>query len=416
MELFREEALRQGSDRDFGSASIILPAQRRYTIFASGFFALALIALCIFGTYSRRIHVNGRLVPSSGLSSVTARSGGTITQVLVIEGSHVKAGAALAILSNDRTSKSMGGSEAIATRQLHSDSERLRSDMASEAAMSREQTDSLQEQLGGYRRQDAHLVQSMELQRQQISLQQKMLDRIQPLLSKGYVSSLQIQEQQQTLYSEKLALEDLARQREDLAGRVETTATELRNAPRRLQARLSDIASRLSTITQALAQAETERSETLTAPVEGRIATVLARPGQPLKAGQTAITIVPDQSTLVAEFLVNGSAIGLTKPGAAVALHFDAFPYEKYGSAKGRVLSLPTSALSPEDVMSLLGQPQVDQVPVYRLDVELPSQTVLAQGVAHPLLPGMTLDADLILEKRRLVEWIFEPLMATGRM
>ena len=50
--------------------------------------------------------------------------------------------------------------------------------------------------------------------------------------------------------------------------------------------------------------------------------------------------------------------------------------------------------------------------PVYRITVSLASQSVAANGAAVPLQPGMTLEADVALERRRLFEWILDPLFA----
>jgi membrane fusion protein len=49
--------------------------------------------------------------------------------------------------------------------------------------------------------------------------------------------------------------------------------------------------------------------------------------------------------------------------------------------------------------------------------VALDQQAVKAYGQAQPLAAGMRLDADVLLDKRRLIEWLFEPLLSvTGRV
>jgi membrane fusion protein len=50
--------------------------------------------------------------------------------------------------------------------------------------------------------------------------------------------------------------------------------------------------------------------------------------------------------------------------------------------------------------------------PVYRVTVELNKQDVFAYGENFPLQAGMMLEADIILDKQSLFEWIFEPLMS----
>ncbi len=55
--------------------------------------------------------------------------------------------------------------------------------------------------------------------------------------------------------------------------------------------------------------------------------------------------------------------------------------------------------------------------PHYRVIVALRRQSVMAYGMPEPLRPGMLLEADILGERRRLIEWIFEPLYSVqGRV
>jgi membrane fusion protein len=54
--------------------------------------------------------------------------------------------------------------------------------------------------------------------------------------------------------------------------------------------------------------------------------------------------------------------------------------------------------------------------PIYRITVDLARQSVTAYGAQVPLQPGMALEADVALERRRLFEWVLDPLYAvTGQ-
>jgi membrane fusion protein len=57
----------------------------------------------------------------------------------------------------------------------------------------------------------------------------------------------------------------------------------------------------------------------------------------------------------------------------------------------------------------LIGNAQAGE-PYYRVVVALDLQSVMAYGKAEPLKPGMLLEADILGERRRLIEWVFEPL------
>jgi membrane fusion protein len=49
--------------------------------------------------------------------------------------------------------------------------------------------------------------------------------------------------------------------------------------------------------------------------------------------------------------------------------------------------------------------------------VTLEQQHVMAYGREQPLAAGMQLEADVLLERRRLIEWLFAPVLGiAGRV
>jgi membrane fusion protein len=55
--------------------------------------------------------------------------------------------------------------------------------------------------------------------------------------------------------------------------------------------------------------------------------------------------------------------------------------------------------------------PNAEREPLYRIKAALESQAVLAYGKPRALKAGMQVEADVLLDRRRLIEWIFEPLL-----
>ncbi len=139
---------------------------------------------------------------------------------------------------------------------------------------------------------------------------------------------------------------------------------------------------------------------TITAPVSGIVATQIVKTGQAVQEGQPMLTLLPGDGALEAELLVPSRSIGFIAPGDAVLLRFQAFPWQKFGHQRGEIASIGRSPLSPAGG---------DQ-PLYRVTVALARQSVTAYGQAEALKPGMLLDADILGERRRLIEWLFEPL------
>ena len=91
----------------------------------------------------------------------------------------------------------------------------------------------------------------------------------------------------------------------------------------------------------------------------------------------------------------------------------------------GAALDAPTSAvarvaLSSQD-LSALGLSGLDGAgsgdQVYRITVDLAAQSIMAYGEARPLQVGMQLEADIMQERRKLYEWVLEPLISiTGKL
>jgi membrane fusion protein len=51
---------------------------------------------------------------------------------------------------------------------------------------------------------------------------------------------------------------------------------------------------------------------------------------------------------------------------------------------------------------------------MYRISVKLASQSLTAYGRKIALRPGLTLEADVLQDTRKIWEWILEPLIATS--
>ena len=89
-----------------------------------------------------------------------------------------------------------------------------------------------------------------------------------------------------------------------------------------------------------------------------------------------------------------------------------AFPYQRFGTLKGTVRVMSNTVLGPTEI-SIPGLNI--QEPVFRVRVTLPSDVIQAYGETVPLQPGMLLAADIVFDRRSLVEWLFDPLFAVGR-
>jgi len=410
--LFRQEVL-DARKRDWlGSIIVAAPLSRWLLILLAVMLAAAILLLLCFGHYTRRETVTGQLVPSAGLLNVAAPSAGTITRLAVHDGQVVRAGDLLLRLSSEQDSAALGDTRALVGQQLDLQRARLQGDLRNQQQLSLQQAAALRAKTALLHAQLAQIAGQLAIQQQQVSSNQQMLDRMQPLAVKGYVSGLQIQQQRAAALNAQAQYKALVRQQLDSQQQLDTTQQQLAQLPLDVASKANDTQRQIATVTQSMAQNEMQRAVVLRARRAGVVSAVLLKEGQTVSAGQPLLSILPAGSVLQAQLLVPSRAIGFIEPGNHVVMRYQAFAYQKFGQQYGRVIDISRSALSPPELAALLGgQPSQQQFePLYRVQVALDSQSVLAYGKPESVKPGMALDADILMDRRRLIEWVFEPL------
>jgi membrane fusion protein len=278
-----------------------------------------------------------------------------------------------------------------------------------------EALESLQERSSLLAQQTTELDTIYRQRQRQIALSQKQVDKMTAMRAEGYASNTQVEQQESELLDAKVRLQDVARQRIEIRQQHAQTRQQLREQPLTYFQQKNDLQQKLSDITQSMMENESRRSVDLRAPEQGTVSAVLVKPGQIVSAGQTIAMLLPDNAHLQARILLSSRAIGFIQSGQRVVLRYESFPWQKFGQHSGAVSEISTSPLSPQEVASLTGNTQI-QEPLYQVKVTLDSQSVQAYGKQFALRPGSALDADFIVDKRRIYEWVLEPLNALGKM
>ncbi len=393
-----------------GSIIVAAPLSRWLLTALALTLAAALLAFLCLGHYTRRETVTGQLVPSAGLLKLTAPVAGTITQLHVRDGQAVKAGEPLLTLSSEQTSAALGDTRALVSDELQAQRVRLQGDLRNQQQLSQQQADALHDKAALLRAQVAQIAGQLSLQQQQVTSNQQLLERIQPLGAKGFVSAVQIQQQEAAVLTAQTQYKALLRQQLEARQQLAAAQQQLAQLPLDAISRRNDTERQLAGVAQSMAQNEMQRAVVLRAPRDGVVSMVLLKAGQMVSAGQPLVSILPAGSTLQAQLLVPSRAIGFVEPGSRVVMRYRAFSYQKFGQQYGRVTDISRSALGPAEIAALLGQQPQQAEPLYRVQVALDSQHILAYGKRESVKPGMALDADILMDRRRLIEWVFEPL------
>jgi membrane fusion protein len=408
--LFRPEALAARHASHLGGVSLAQPV-RLWVLAAGATLAAGIIlALLVFGQYSRRSRVSGQLVPDLGLATVVAPTAGVVGRLFPDEGDRVGDGAALARIDTPRAMSN--GRDSVAAIR-----EGLRARDGSVAAMGQSQLAQIDAQVSGMHRQLAsarqelvHVRQSIAARSEQVRLGRDTLERYRRIAAEQFVSQVQLDQQEQALLELVNEHITLAGQATSIQRGIAQMEQTLRELPAQRATQLAVTSRDRAMIEQERVQLETSGGLLVKAPVAGIVASRLIEPGQAVQAGQPLLSLLPGGSTLQAQLLVPSRAIGFIEPGSTVLLRYQAFPHQKFGHHAGRVIRISRSAVNPGESTPLAGGGGQATEPYYRVLVALRAQTVTAYGRPEALRPGMLVDADILSERRRLYEWLLEPL------
>ncbi|WP_175725567.1 HlyD family secretion protein [Burkholderia ambifaria] len=410
--LFRQEALDATRHKLMGTVSLYSPPWRWLMIGVATALTLVVVAFFVFGSYTKRERVTGQLLPATGLLTVAPPLTGTVVATRVREGQTVAAGAELLAISAEVATE-LGGTRETVARQLRFQRSRLETDLTSQSQLSGEAQRGLRTRAAALDDQLTQIARQNAQRLRQAELAQRQLDKLQSMRELGYASNSQVEQQEGVLLDAQARLQELARQRLDVGQQLAQTRQQLRELPLTTRNQQNDIQRKLADVEQSIAENEARRTVILRAPQASVVAALLAKPGQIVNAGQSAVSLLPQGAPLEAQLMVPSRAIGFVRAGARVVLRYEAYPFQKFGQQFGRVTEVSRTALSPQEVANLTGHTNVPEQ-LYRVVVALDRQDIVAYGKHEALRPGMALEADVLIDRRRLVEWVLEPLYALG--
>ena len=264
------------------------------------------------------------------------------------------------------------------------------------------------------------------LQQERLALAQKALAQLQSLQADNFVSNAHVQAKAEEILGLRAQAQALVRQRLVLQREIGVLEAQRQERALQAQSQRGGIERSLSELTQASAESSAAQRIVVRAPRAGVVTAVLAAPGDSVTPAAALASLLPAGARMQAQLFAPSSAVGFLRPAQQVQLRYQAFPYQKFGHHPGQVLQVSRTPLQATELASLplsigavnggSAEGQSSE-PLYRITVALDEQTVQAYGVAQPLVAGMQLEADVLLDRRRLIEWIFEPLLSvTGRL
>lgn len=411
--LFRQEAI--DAQRNSLCGAVLLAWQPTWLLFtiAAVLMVAAILSFAIWGQFTRKEHVTGYLAPTKGLIKIFTPQPGRVLERHVMEGQAVTEGEVLLIVSSERATTTTREAQAAMLNELRGRRESLQREQTKQSRIDQLATAGLAERIRGLEMEITQVRAQLELQRARVASAEHTVKRHETLVAARFVSEATMQQKQDELLEARNQLAATQRNLIALARDLNTARLDLAASELKRANNGAAIERQISELEQQLTEADTQRVVVLTAPADGTVTTILAEVGQAANPGAPLLSILPAGAELEAHLLVPTRAAGFIKPRQEVALRYQAFPYQRFGHYLGEVTAIGRTVIQPNES----NLPLPVQEPVYLVTVRLPVQQVRAYGQDLPLQAGMALDADVHVDRRRLIEWVFDPILSvSGRV
>lgn len=418
--LFRQEAVEAQRPPAMSEIVLIRPVSSTLILAISLCAALAIVLFIMLGSYARRTTVEGIVVPDKGLVKIYPQQAGVVVNKAVHEGQPIKKGDLLYTVSTDLHSMADGETQAALVNQVRNYKKSLQEESEKLQHMQWQEKQNTQEKLGNLRMQLARVNAQISTQQTRISLAKDVNNRYQQLLTRNYITRDQFQVHQDALLDLQSDLLSFEREQASITSTINDVTTELTNLDLKQQNQLSQIERSVIDSNTTLIALESQREIAASAPVDGTVTATIAEVGQSVDTQHPVATIIPNDAYWQARLYVPSGDIGFIKPGDAVLIRYQAFPWQKFGQYRARIASITLAALSATDLSR-------EELPTlvansggttfYRVTANLDEQSVRVYGVPQPLQAGMLLEADIVQEHRRIYEWMLEPVFSmTGKL
>lgn len=164
----------------------------------------------------------------------------------------------------------------------------------------------------------------------------------------------------------------------------------------------------------------------LKSPVDGLVQSVnVTTVGGVVTPAQTLVTIVPNGIPLIVEATLSNDDIGFVRVGQKVEIKVDTFPFQKYGTIPGTLVLVSPDAedsanasTSPDNGSGQSSQGNQSNGSTgksgkvtYKVHIKPDRLAMSVDGKLVPITSGMTLQADITTDRRRVIEFFLSPVI-----
>jgi hemolysin D len=275
-----------------------------------------------------------------------------------------------------------------------------------------------------------HLAATITAQNNLIATLQQRVDMRAALVASGAGAKSALIDATETLQYQQTMLQTQTGQREQAIANLEVLAQEREKT---ITAFIADNSQKMA---EALRQADDYQQRliiaqlkaahmSLTSPIDGVVmGSSVTTVGQVIQSGDEIMRIVPADATLEIECYLPNQDIGFVKPGQTAVVKVESFPFTRYGTLTARVTRVARDAIPEPDAQAAEGDPakagrdarlfgpaQPMQNLVFPVTLTPGRSAMNVDGETLPLTPGMTVSVEIATGSRRILEYLFSPLV-----
>jgi|SRR6185503_406365 len=340
------------------------------------------------------------LVTRNGTDPIRALRGGIVTQVKVSEGQSVTRGETLFVVKSE-----VAASKTADLESLEAQSKGSEESAALAARKYAEQKLAFAEEERKLRERAQSLGNMVEFKNKEFALARTIAERFERLNKDGLVSA--VDDTRNRIEMNRLAseIEELKAEQKQVGVSIDKLTheaavllTEYKERERSFKEETETARIRMSSMKETLFMGQGNKVEIL-APRTGIVLSLRVKgPGALVNEGDALCEMVAADDIVEAELSVPEWGVGRITTGQRVRLLYDAFPYQRFGIRYGSLRWISPSGAASNDKQG------------FRALTEIEDEAIRVDGKSRSLLPGMSGKAEIVIGKRSLISYAFEPI------
>ncbi len=409
--LFRPILGRQDSGTEMAPLIQTSMATRGWSALLALMFIALATALALL-QYKETASARGTIEARTGASMLVAPDAARVAELLVAPGDTVRKGQVLARLNQTRFSAAGESISKVDARHLQQQLSLHKKEYALLQQQQKQNADRLSRQLHHQHERLELTKNETSLLNTQVKLSGNALQALQRLAANQGVAKARVMQEQLSHLELQRGQQLIARQRRELELLTEDLQQQLHSSKLDYEKQKILIEQRIANLQHRLGVAMVSDDRAVLADQDGIVASIGVAVGDAVTANQSLMTLQSQTQSLQGTVFVPSRIADQLQEGQQLMLRFDGFDYRYYGRFSAEIEQLSKSPLDPR--MSQLPVAGIRE-PVFEVTVSIPTGSGAARNDDPAILPlttGSAFTADFILAEKRLLAYIFEPLLA----